>query len=142
MNRNDSRKIYFLAIYKDKNGGYWTKFADFECLYDQGDTLEEAIENSENLIDSFLEDQVKNNCQIPSPSSLDDFLQKLDSSDGRPICIVPIVVYPPSKTIRINITGRSDVFSIIDDFARRSHISRSELMTNATLSYIQRKRQE
>ena len=51
------------------------------------------------------------------------------------LCLVPVTVYPPAKTERINITGKGDVFARIDDFARRHHLTRSELMIRATLEH-------
>ena len=92
MDKVDSRKIYYLAVYSDKNGGYWTKFADFDCLYDQGDTLDEALRNSTSLISAFLDDLAKSDCRIPEPCALDDFLARLDPLDGEPACVVPIAV--------------------------------------------------
>ena len=61
---------------------------------------------------------------------------KLDPAAGDPLCIVPVTVYPPAQTQRINITGKGDVFARISDYARRHHLTRSELMINATLEHI------
>lgn len=52
------------------------------------------------------------------------------------LCIVPVTVYPPAKTQRINITGKANLFAKIDDYAKRHHLTRSDLMISSTLEYI------
>ena len=37
---------------------------------------------------------------------------KLDPENGEPLCIVPVTVYPPARTERINITGKSNSIGI------------------------------
>ena len=49
---------------------------------------------------------------------------------------LPVTVCPPAKTERINITGKGDVFARIDDYARRHHITQSDLMITSTLEFI------
>ena len=131
------RKLtYFLAVYPDETGLFWTKFADFECLVDQGKTIEEAIAHSTAFIESVIEQMAEHHQELPVPSSIWEFKKKLDPADGEALCIVPITVYPPSKTARVNLTGKEEVFAKIDDYAKKHHVTRSELMINSTLEYI------
>lgn len=127
---------YFMAVYADEDGGAWTSFADFDCLCDQGDTVDEAIARSADFLDYVVTDMINRNKQLPVPSGILDFLAKLNAEDGEPMCIIPVTVYPPSPTKRINITGKEDVFARIDDYAKAHHVTRSELMINATLEYM------
>lgn len=53
-----------------------------------------------------------------------------------PLCIVPVTVYPPAKTERINITAPGDQIAEITDYAKHNKLSRSELMVKAALNYI------
>ena len=137
MKETPQKVTYYLAVYKDKKSGYWTTYADFDCLVDQGDTVEDAIHQSTLFLDAVTEEMVKNHQDFPEPSSVEDFKKKLDPADGDPVCIVPVTFYPPAQTQRINITGKSNIFEKIDDFARKRHLTRSELMITATLDYIQ-----
>ena len=134
--KNAKSLTYYLAVYPDETGLFWTKFADFDCLVDQGKTVEDAIAQSTAFLDSVAEYMVEHNKPFPAPSSIMDFKKKLDPADGEVLCIVPVTVYPPAKTERINITGKGDVFARIDDFAKRRHLTRSELMITSTLEYI------
>ena len=136
MENKTERITYYLAVYKDAKKGYWTTFADFECLVDQGDTVEDAIRQSTIFLDAVAEEMVKSRKEFPKPSSVEEFKKKLDPADGEPVCIAPVTVYPPARTQRINITGKGNVFAKIDDYARKRHMTRSELMIDATLDYI------
>ncbi len=138
MNSSSKKLTYFLAVYEDETKKYWTTFADFECLVDQGDTIEEAIANSSVFLDEVIVRMVENNEPFPEPSKIIDFNKKLDPADGQPVCLVPITVYPPAKTERINITGKSNVFAEITDYAKKHHITRSDFMIQASLDYIKR----
>ena len=134
---NPAKKItYYLAVYPDETGMFWTTFADFDCLVDQGRTAEEAIQQATAFLDAVAEDMAEHKKPFPKPSSITEFKAKLDPADGEPLCIVPVTVYPPSRTQRINITGKENIFARIDDCAKRHHLTRSELMINATLEHI------
>lgn len=131
-----SKRTYFLAIYKAKEGGYFCKFPDWNIV-DQGETLEETIDNASKLLHFSAECRIADNLTLPVPSSGDDIRDKLDPEDGEVFCLVPVTVYPPAKTERINLTLRGDILARIDDFAKKKHWSRSRLMVNATLTYMQ-----
>ena len=138
MNSSSKKLTYFLAVYEDESQKYWTTFADFDCVVDQGDTIEEAIANSTDFLDATAIHMIKTNTPFPKPSKIIDFKKKLDPADGEPICLVPVTVYPPAKTERINITGKSNVFAEITDYAKKHHLTRSDLMIQATMDYIKR----
>ena len=138
MAKNPKKITYCLAVYQDAETKlFWTTFADFDCLVDQGETVEDAIHQSTLFLESVVEDMVENNQEFPEASSILDFKKKLDPADGEPICIVPVTVYPPAKMERINISMKGDVLARIDDFAKKKNLNRSKLMVNATLAYMQ-----
>lgn len=134
----DTKKmIYFLAVYPAEEGGFWTRFVDFPAA-DQGESVEDAILQSstflQDIVDCYAETVKK---PLPVPTPIENFRAKLDPEDGEPLCIVPVTVYPPAKTQRINITGKANLFAKIDDYAKRHHLTRSDLMISSTLEYIQ-----
>ena len=98
--------------------------------------FEDCVLESSRFLDAVIAEKVERGKPIPEPTPAMEFRAKLDPADGEPICIVPVPVYLPAKTERINITGKSDVFARINDFARRHHLTRSELMIRATLEHI------
>ena len=137
---DSSKKMFFLAIYKDSEKGYWTRFVDFPAA-DQGETIEDAVENSTKMLESIIH-QYSVVCKksLPDPLPLAEFKKSLDPSDGPVECIVPIFIYPPSPPVRIQITGKVHEFNKIDIYAKSKHLTRSELMIKATLDYIRNER--
>ena len=127
------KKTYFLAVYENELGTFSGTFADFECVCDDGDTLEELISNAKELLNFTIADMVEHGMELPAPSNGRAFKAKLERE---PFCVVPVNVYPPAKTERINITAPGDKLAEITDYAKRNRLSRSELMVNAALDYI------
>lgn len=127
------KRTYFLAVYENEHGKFNGDFADFECVVDEGDTLEELISNAKELLNFTVADMVEHNQALPKPSNGREFKAKLERN---PFCVVPVTIYPPAKTERINITAPGDKIAEITDYAKRNKLSRSELMVNTTIEYI------
>ena len=127
--------MYFAAIYKDVSGGYWTRFVDFPAA-DQGDSIDDAIAQTTEFLKGIVEFYADEKKELPAPTPLGEFRNKLDPDDGEPECIVPVYAYPAAPTVRIQLTARTDKVAMVDDYAKRHHFTRSELMINATLDYI------
>ena len=132
----DSKITYLIAIYPDEDGFFMARFPDFPNMApDYGRGFEDCIEQCTRFLDDTVSLMVKHRQELPVPSSITEIQAKLDPADGTPV-IVPVTVYPPAKTMRINITGKSDIFARIDDYAKRHHLTRSELMIRSTLAHI------
>jgi predicted RNase H-like HicB family nuclease len=130
------KRIYYVAIYPDENGSYMMTFPDFpDMAADFGKNFEDCIISGENFLNDVISVMVENGEMLPEPTPPEKLRNKLSSTDDL-LCIVPVTVYPPAKTERINITGKGDVFARIDDYAEKHHVTRSELMIKATLDYI------
>ena len=136
MKTPESKKLmYFAAIYQAEEGGFWSHFVDFPAT-DQGDNLEDTILQSSIFLQFIVDEWAKMDKPLPSPSSLEEVKAKLDPDDGTPECIVPVFVYPPSPTVRVQLTAKSNQIAAIDGYARAHDLSRSELMVQASLQYI------
>lgn len=137
MKTPETRKVmYLMAVYPAKEGGYWTRFVDFPAA-DQGETLEETLENAADFLQGIVDNYAKvMKKPLPPASSVEDFKKKLDPADGEPVCIMPVFAVLPSPTVRIQLTAGADAIRIIDSFARKSGRARSRLMVDATLDYI------
>ena len=135
-----SKLTYLIAVYPDEDGFFMARFPDFpDMAPDYGKGFEDCIEQSTRFLDEMVAMMVKHEQNLPTPSSVMEIHAKLDPAYGEPLCIVPVTVYPPAKTMRINITGKSDIFARIDDYAKKLHLSRSELMIRSTLAQIREK---
>ena len=72
------KRTYFLAVY-ETDGVYTGQFADFECVFDQGDTLEELIANARELLNFTVAYMVEHKEALPEASSGKAFKDKLES---------------------------------------------------------------
>lgn len=135
---NAKKLMYFLAVYKAEEGGFWSRFVEFPAA-DQGETLEDAVTQATVFLEGIVKDYAKNmKAPLPEPLTIEEFKKKLDPSDGEPVCIVPIFVYPPSPAVRIQLTAKANQIAELDAYAREHNLTRSELMISSTLDYIRR----
>lgn len=131
------KRVYYAAVYADEDGGFVARFPDFpEMVADFGGDFNDCVEKCSKFLVDVVDYMTENNEKLPVASSGDMAIAKLDPADGAHLCLVPVVVYPPAPTKRINITGKEDVFARIDDYAKTHHLTRSELMINATIEYM------
>ena len=129
-----NKRVYYAVVYAVAGGGFIARFPDFpEMVAEFGSDFNACVEECSKFLVDVVEYMTENKEELPVASSGDMAIAKLDPADGEPLCLVPVVVYPPAQTKRINITGKEDVFARIDDYAKAHHITRSELMINATL---------
>ena len=136
MKTPQSKKMmFFLAIYKADEGGYWSRFTEFPAA-DQGETLQDTVMQSTAFLQGIIDGLVKNGLPIPQPQDIEDVRKHLDPEDGEPVRIVPVQAYPPSPTVRIQLTGKANQIAEIDAYARQHGFNRSELMILASLEYI------
>ena len=131
-------KVYYVAIYPDEKGYFMMTFPDFpDMAPDYGKNFDECIISGRNFLNDVISEMVENGEQLPEPTDPRHLRDKIGSQGNKELlCIVPVTVYPPAKTERINITGKGDVFARINDFAKMHHVTRSELMIKATMDYI------
>ena len=137
MMKQVRRLVYYVAVYPDENGCYMVTFPDFpEMAPDFGKDFDDSLLSAAQFLDEMIADMVEHGRALPKPTPPEQVIRSLPPQNSELLCLVPVTVYPPAKTERINITGKGDVFARIDDFARRHHLTRSELMINATLEHI------
>ena len=134
MKTPKTKKVcYFFAIYKAEEGGYWGRFVDFPAA-DQGETIDEILYQDSEFLQGILENYTKANLEITPPSDIETFRSKLDPEDGTPVCISPVLAYPPSPSVRVQITAKANQLSEIDQYARANDMTRSEFLIQSALS--------
>jgi len=133
MRTPKSRKVcYFFAIYKAEEGGYWGRFVDFPAA-DQGETIDEILYQAGDFLQDILDENEKLGIPTPKPSDIDTFRSKLDPEDGTPVCISPVLAYPPSPSVRVQITAKANQLSEIDQYAKANDMTRSEFLIQSAL---------
>jgi predicted RNase H-like HicB family nuclease len=64
-------KVYrFSVIIERDKDGYFAFCPELQGCYTQGDTYEEALENTKDAIRLHVEDRVESNEEIPQPESV------------------------------------------------------------------------
>lgn len=136
-NKANRKRTYYVAIYPDENECYMVTFPDFpDFAADYGENIEDCIANGKSFLNDVISVMVENGETLPEPTPPEMLRKKLGISRDDLLCIVPVTIYPPAKTERINITAGGDLLAEITDYAKTHKISRSELMVNAALQYI------
>lgn len=135
-NKTKNKRIYYVAVYPDENGCYMMTFPDFpDMAADFGEDFEDCIFSGKNFLNDVISEMIENGESLPEPTPPEHIKEKLvDTNDL--LCIVPVTVYPPAKTERINITAAGDLLAEITDYAKAHNLSRSELMVRVTLDHI------
>jgi len=133
MKTPKSKKVcYFFAIYKDEDGGYWGRFVDFPAA-DQGETIDDILYQATDFLQGILDEYDKIGKPVPPPTDIESFQAKLDPEDGTPVCISPVLAYPPSPSVRIQITAKASQIAEIDRFVRANAMTRSEFLIQSAL---------
>ena len=123
---------YFFAIYKAEEGGYWGRFVDFPAA-EQGETIDDILYQATDFLQGIIDEYDKLGLPISPPSDIETFRSKLDPEDGTPVCISPVLAYPPSPSVRIQITAKASQIAEIDRFARANALTRSEFLIQSAL---------
>ena len=135
-NKTKNKRIYYVAVYPDENGCYMMTFPDFpDMAADFGENFEDCIFSGKNFLHDVVSEMIENGENLPEPTPPERIKGKLVNADDL-LCIVPVTVYPPAKTERINITAAGDLLEEITDYAKEHNLSRSELMVRVTLNHI------
>ena len=128
-----------IVIHKDADSGYGVTVPDLPGCFSAADTLDEAIESAREAIACHIEGLLMDGEPIPARASLEAHQVNDDFREGVWAIVAVDVSKLSSKTRRINITLPERVLAIVDQAAVREGQSRSGLLAQAALSYIQRK---
>ena len=127
-----------IVIHKDSDSGYGVTVPDLPGCFSAGDTLGEAIESAREAIACHIEGLLMDGEPIPARASLESHQTSGDFRGGVWAIVAVEISKLSSKSTRINITLPERVLAIVDQAAVREGRSRSGLLAQAALSYIQR----
>jgi predicted RNase H-like HicB family nuclease len=127
---------YPLIIHKDPESDYGVTIPDLHGCFSAGETLEEAIINSQEAILTHIEGLLIDDEPIPSPTPIEE-LRKVIKDESAVWAIASVDLSELSERVkRINITIPEKILSAIDSFASKAGESRSGLLVHAALEYI------
>jgi predicted RNase H-like HicB family nuclease len=117
----------------DADHAYGVIVPDLPGCFSAGDTLDEAIANTEEAIALFLEDYLDNDQAPPKPSKLEDLRARKDYK-GMTWAVVPIdLAKLNTRSVRVNITIPDRVLAAIDSYVGKRGESRSGFLTRAAM---------
>lgn len=127
---------YPIIVHKDKNSDYGVTIPDLPGCFSAGETLEKAIENSEEAILTHVEGLILDKETIPQPTSLEKYKHK--GYEGEIYFAVVSVDFSKlsDKITRINVTIPERLLSKFDSFAVKEGESRSGFLVHAAMEYI------
>ena len=126
-----------IVIHKDADSGYGVTVPDLTGCFSAGDTLDEAIESAREAIACHIEGLLMDGEPVPARASLESLQASGDFREGVWAIVAVDISKLSSKSTRINITLPERVLAIVDQAAVREGRSRSGLLAQAALSYIQ-----
>ncbi len=127
---------YPIIVHKDPDSDFGVTVPDLPGCFSAGDTMEEALQNTEEAILTHIEGLLLDNDPIPSPSSMEELLKRnIDTSAIWGVVSIDLNKLS-ERTKRVNITIAEKLLSKIDAYAEKEGETRSGLLVTATLEYI------
>src|SRR3989304_3718615 len=95
---------YPVVIHKDPESDYGVTVPDLPGCFSAGATMDEALQETVEAIETHLEGMLLDNEPIPSPKSIDDHQSNPDYAEGIWALVTVDITKLSGKTRRINIT--------------------------------------
>lgn len=128
-----------IVIRNDDGSGYGVTVPDLPGCFSAGETLDEAMESAREAIARHIEGLLMDGAAIPAPAPLEAHQANEDYRDGVWALVSTDISKLSGKAKRINITLPARVLAIVDQAAVREGRSRSGLLADAALRYVQRR---
>ena len=129
-----------IVIHKDKDegSGYGVIVPDLPGCFSAGDTLEDALMSSQEAILSHIEVLMMDGEAIPTAIPLEEHQSNEDYAGGFWALVDADISKLSGKRVRVNVSLPARVLAIVDEAAKREGETRSGLLTQAALRYVER----
>lgn len=124
---------YPVIVYKDSLFGYGMIVPDFPGVFSGGATLDEALVNVQEAVETLYAGEEVDT--LPDPSPLEKILTCEAARDGAVVLVDVNVDFLEKKAVPVNITLPIYVRNRIDRAARARGLTRSAYMAQAALAY-------
>jgi len=121
--------LYPVIIHKDKSSDYGVIVPDFPGVFSGGETLEKALKNVQDAIETFYEGEEV--ATPPHPSPLEAMLASEDAQGGAVVLVNVNFDFLEKKAVPVNITLPIWLRDRIDKAAKDAGISRSRFIAQA-----------
>ena len=125
---------YIALLWKDDRSDYGVSFPDFPGCVTAGSSLHEARQLAAEALQFHVEGMVEDGEELPDPSTLDEIMEERDNKEAVTF-LVPVQT-GVRKSVRVNVTFRSDVLERIDKYVLQHNMKRSAFLAAAALERI------
>jgi predicted RNase H-like HicB family nuclease len=127
---------YPVIVHKDPNSDYGVTVPDLPGCFSAGETLDEALQEVVEAIETHLEGLLMDGEPIPTPQTVEHHQEDPDYAGGIWALVSIDLAKLSGKTRRVNITLPERVLSLVDKYASENGETRSGLIAEAALEYI------
>ena len=127
---------YPVVIHKDPESDYGVTVPDLSGCFSAGATLDEALQEAVEAIETHLEGMLLDGESIPSPKAIDDHQSNPDYAEGIWALVTVDITKLSGKTRRVNVTLPERVLNVMDKYAADHGETRSGLIAQAAIEYI------
>ncbi|MCL1939870.1 MAG: type II toxin-antitoxin system HicB family antitoxin [Desulfovibrionaceae bacterium] len=121
--------LYPVIIHKDEGADYGVIVPDFPGVFSGGETLEKALTNVQDAIETFYEGE--EDATPPRPSSLEKVLAGEDAQGGAVVLVDVDFDFLEKKAVPVNITLPVWLRNRIDKAAKDAGVTRSRFIAQA-----------
>ena len=130
---------YPVVVHKDEDSCYGVTVPDLPGCFSAGDTLEEALEMTQEAILGHVETLLMDAQPIPEQQPWEVHRADPYYADGLWALVDVDLSKVSGKTVQVNITMPAPILALTDESARREGETRSGFLARAVLEYAQRK---
>ena len=128
---------YPIVIHKDEGSDFGVTVPDIPGCYSAGDSYDEALQNAIEAIQCHLEGLLLDNESLPVASSIDNWINDQDYTDGVWAMVDVDLAQISGKVKRVNITLPERVLNLIDLYGKSHSVkNRSSFLTDAALDFM------
>ncbi len=127
---------YPVVIHKDPESDYGVTVPDLPGCFSAGATMDEALQEVVEAIETHLEGMLLDGEPVPSPKAIEDHQGNPNYTAGVWALVAVDITKLSGKTRRINITLPERVLNVMDKYAIEHGETRSGLIAEAAIEYI------
>lgn len=121
--------LYPVIVHKEQGSDYGVVVPDFPGVFSGGETIEEALANVQDAIETFYDGEDVD--MPPDPSRLDRVLASDDARGGAVVMVDVDFDFLDQRAVPVNITLPVWLRNRIDKAARDAGLSRSRFIAQA-----------
>jgi len=125
---------YIAYLHKDSKSDFGVSFPDFPGCITAGKSLDEARRKASEALAFHIAGMMEDGEKIPKPSKLDDLAGDPDRKNA--VAFLVTADFKKAKTVRVNVTARSNQIELIDRLARQAGMTRSAYMVQSATSGV------